>query len=54
MLAGDVVDENTTGALVATTCTRFGGLDVVVDNAGTLSTEPLVTLSAKDWRRVLD
>ncbi len=54
MLAGDVADEKTAKALVAKTCERFGGLDIVVNNAGALTTEPLVKLSTKDWRRVLD
>ena len=54
MLAGDVADEKTAQALVRTTCERFGGLDVVVNNAGALTTDPLVKLSTKDWRRVFD
>ena len=54
MLAGDVADERTARALVRTACDRFGGLDVVVNNAGALTTDPLVKLSAKDWRHVFE
>lgn len=35
-LAGDIADERHARALVETACTRFGGLDIAINNAGTL------------------
>ena len=38
---------------VAQTVERFGGLDVVVNNAGLMTFKPLSELSGADWSRVL-
>lgn len=48
-LAGDVRDENYAKALVECACTRFGGLDIAFNNAGTIGpmvATPEVTLPA--------
>ncbi len=50
----DVGVEEDVAATVAGTLTRFGRLDVVVNNAGQMEFKPLVELTGDDWRRVLD
>jgi len=51
--ACDVSDEAQVAACVAGAVERFGGLDVVVNNAGLMTFKPLSELTADDWRRVL-
>lgn len=53
-LAGDVGDESHACALVELACTRFGGLDVAFNNAGTLG--PMMETHQVDedaWSRTL-
>lgn len=53
-IAGDVSDEAHHKALVETAQTRFGGLDVAFNNAGTTGpVGPLPELSAAEWQAVL-
>ncbi|MFC4456224.1 SDR family oxidoreductase [Deinococcus sonorensis] len=52
-LACDVSDEQQVQACVRQTVERFGGLDVVVNNAGLMTFKPIVELSGADWSRVL-
>lgn len=40
--------------LVAAAVGRFGGLDVLVNNAGVGMFEPVATMSADSWQRVID
>ena len=49
----DVSDEGAVAACVDETVKRFGGLDVVVNNAGLMTFTPLAELTGDDWRRVL-
>ena len=51
--ACDVSDEAQVAACVAGAVERFGGVDVVVNNAGLMTFKPLPELTADDWRRVL-
>jgi meso-butanediol dehydrogenase / (S,S)-butanediol dehydrogenase / diacetyl reductase len=50
----DVTDEASVEAAVAEVRRRFGGIDLLVNNAGVLSVAPVVELSLASWRRVLD
>src|SRR3546814_1170235 len=50
-VAGDVRDEALAKALVDTARDRFGGLDIAVNNAGTLGEmAPVAELSTAGWR----
>lgn len=52
--AGDVADERFAHELVATALDRYGGLDVAVNNAGTVGAlGPVPDMSLDNWRRVL-
>ncbi|MEN4904402.1 SDR family oxidoreductase [Luteimonas sp. TWI1416] len=54
-LAGDVREEAYAQALVALATSRFGGLDIAFNNAGTLGAlVPTTTLEAQAWREALD
>lgn len=54
-VAGNVADEEAVRALVDRTVAEFGGLDVMVNNAGVgEQPTPLEEKSAADWRRVID
>lgn len=49
----DVADEDQVKALVAATVERFGGLDVLVSNAGTATMKSLADTSSEDWRTIM-
>ena len=51
--ACDVSKEDDVKATVAGAMSRFGRLDVVVNNAGLIVFKPLVELTGDDWRKVL-
>lgn len=48
----DVTDEAAVNALVAATVGRFGGLDVLVNNAGAGSFGRIKEVTPENWRRV--
>jgi meso-butanediol dehydrogenase/(S,S)-butanediol dehydrogenase/diacetyl reductase len=50
---GDVSDESDVKRLVADTVTRFGKLDVFVNNAAMAIFGPFEQTSTKDWRKVM-
>ncbi|CAG1007805.1 L-2,3-butanediol dehydrogenase [Myxococcaceae bacterium] len=50
----DVADEGSVRAGFDAACTRYGGVDVVVPNAGVALVRPVSELSAADARRVAD
>lgn len=53
-LAGDVTDERYAEALVALAVERFGGLDIGVNNVGTLGPQDaLINIALEDWNRTL-
>lgn len=49
----DVSDEGAVEAMVARTVGEFGGLDIVVSNAGLRRQTPLVEMSYAEWREIL-
>lgn len=54
-LAGDIVEESFSEALVSFTLQNFGGLDIAVNNAGTLGVPaPVPEISVSDWHKTID
>jgi NAD(P)-dependent dehydrogenase (short-subunit alcohol dehydrogenase family) len=54
-VAGDVRDEQLARTLVQTAVSRFGGLDIAFNNAGsTGESRPLPDISSDSWRETLD
>jgi rhamnulose-1-phosphate aldolase/alcohol dehydrogenase len=47
----DVTDEAAVEALLAATARRFGGVDIIVANAGLASSAPLTETTLADWER---
>ena len=53
-VAGDVRDEAHAQAAVAAAVREFGGLDVLVNNAGVIGSGPVETTTTQEWDRILD
>ncbi len=53
-IAADVTDEAAVEVAVATTCERFGGLQVAVNAAGASAFGAVVDLPADQWRSTVD
>lgn len=54
VVSGDVRSSDEARALVDEASALLGGLDVLVNNAGVMSTTPLLDLGEEEWRRVID
>jgi len=50
----DVTDEQSIRSAIAQTCTSFGGIDILVSNAGIASSAPLDETSLEMWNRNID
>ncbi|KAA9132529.1 SDR family oxidoreductase [Marinihelvus fidelis] len=54
-VAGDICEDSTARALVETAESRFGGLDIAFNNAGTMGEMgPTTDISLAGWQRTLD
>jgi NAD(P)-dependent dehydrogenase (short-subunit alcohol dehydrogenase family) len=53
LVTGDIAERATADALIETALRRFGGLHIVVNNAGMLRDRMLFGLSDEDWDQVL-
>lgn len=50
----DVSDRASCQALVEKTVEAFGGIDVIVNNAGLIQSGPFVDFAERDWERIFD
>jgi NAD(P)-dependent dehydrogenase (short-subunit alcohol dehydrogenase family) len=53
-VAGDVRDETHAADAVQRTVAAFGGLDLLINNAGVIGSGPVETTSTAEWDRLLD
>jgi 3-oxoacyl-[acyl-carrier protein] reductase len=54
LVPGDVTDLAACDAMVASTVSSFGGIDVLVNNAGVFPRVPFLDLTETDWDVVMD
>lgn len=50
----DVTDESSCQTAVSVTCDKFGGVDVVANNAGVIASGPIADMDDADWDRTFD
>lgn len=50
----DVTDEPAVDGLVSLAVERFGGLDIMVNNAGVIRVSPVADTDYADWKRLMD
>jgi NAD(P)-dependent dehydrogenase (short-subunit alcohol dehydrogenase family) len=53
-VACNVTDEEAVAAAFKVTCREFGGVDIVVNNAGIATSAPIEETSLADWNRNMD
>lgn len=53
-VAGDIASPQTAKQLVAATEARFGGVDILINNAGIFTPKPFLELTEEDYDRFLD
>ena len=53
-ITGDLSRRETAGALIERTLARFGGLDILINNAGTIRRAPAADYSDEDWTTVIE
>lgn len=54
LIQADLTRETDVAHLIGECRSRFGGLDVIVNNAGVISHQPFGRLEPDEWRRVVD
>ena len=54
MIGADVTVKDEVGSLIRSTVEGLGGLDVLINNAGTYPLSPIVDMDEEEWRAVVD
>jgi len=54
VLSGDLRESGTAAALVETTAGAFGGVDILINNAGTIKRAPAVEFGEAEWNEVVE
>lgn len=54
VIAADVSDRAQVRAMIEATVAQFGGIDVLVNNAGIVLVKPFLETTPDDWQRVID
>ena len=53
-ITGDLAKAETAKALITQTLDRFGRIDILINNAGTIRRAPAVDYSEEDWATVIE
>jgi NAD(P)-dependent dehydrogenase (short-subunit alcohol dehydrogenase family) len=53
-VTGDISNEDIARQISETAFAKFGGIDIVVNNAANFTTAPIETATVEQWRKVLD
>jgi 2-deoxy-D-gluconate 3-dehydrogenase len=53
-VSGDMADKTTPRRLIAEVIEKFGRIDILINNAGTIRRSPAVDFSEEDWEFVLE
>ncbi|HEX6648043.1 MAG TPA: 2-dehydro-3-deoxy-D-gluconate 5-dehydrogenase KduD [Pyrinomonadaceae bacterium] len=53
-ISGDLSDPETPKHLIAQTLERFGRIDILINNAGTIRRAPAIDYSEEDWATVIE
>lgn len=53
-VTGEMSDKDTPARIVAQTIDEFGGLDILINNAGTIRRAPAVDYTEDDWATVIE
>jgi 3-oxoacyl-[acyl-carrier protein] reductase len=54
LIKADISDSSSVENMFASIMTRFGGIDVVINNAGININKPILEMSDEDWDRVVN
>jgi 2-deoxy-D-gluconate 3-dehydrogenase len=53
-IAGDLAEKESPRALIEATISKFGRIDILINNAGTIRRAPAVDYSEEDWHTVIE
>ncbi len=52
--AGDLAEKETPGSLIEATISKFGRIDILINNAGTIRRAPAADYAEEDWNTVIE
>ena len=53
-IVADMTDARAVEEMVSSTCERFGGIDILVNNTGGAATAPFIDLTDDEWRAAVE